>query len=450
MKSSRAHSFGRAESRLSDSLVPDRPFGPIRVVDLELSAPLPHLLSTDSTGRRHVGAYILVRLHTRPLGVVEVTLDDGLSATAFATSIWDELGAKINEHLHDDALPELSELPAGGLPMVVSPSCLCERRVLLRKAPSASVVVPTRDRPDALARCLRSLAALDYPNYEVIVVDGSTTEATVELIREQFPAFRCVRIRNPGVSYPRNRGVESASGVITAFADDDVVADRNWLTDLVGAVYSHERVACATGLVFPLELDTPAQVWFEESGAFTEGFARRVVDLRTPPGGNHLLPYATGRVGAGVNMAWRTSVLRKLGGFDLALDACGAEDLAAFFDALIADFQIVYQPSAVVFHEHRREYGALRRQKYRHGLGLGAYLTRCIATQPARTADFIRRIPKGAIYGFSAASPRNRRKSKRFPAALTRAERRGVILGPLAYLNGVRTARRLSMPEGSG
>lgn len=415
-------------------------------MDLELTSPLQDLSSTDSTRRRYVGAYILVRLHTRPIGVVQVPLDhDGLSATELAGRIWAEHAAKINEHLNVDRLPVFTELPTRGLAPVESPRCLHARRTLSRNAPTASVVVPTRDRPSSLARCLRSLAALDYPNYEVIVVDGSTTTDTVKLIREEFPAFRCVRVSGPGVSYPRNRGVESASGVITAFADDDVVADRNWLTELVGAVDGHERVACATGLVFPLALDTPAQVWFEESGAFTEGFDRRIVELQTPRQvRDSLLPYATGRVGAGVNMAWRTSVLRKLGGFDLALDACGAEDLAAFFDVLIAGFQIVYQPSAIVFHEHRREYNALRRQKYMHGLGLGAYLTRCIATQPTRTLDFIQRVPKGVIYGWSPASPRNRTKSEGFPAEVTRAERRGAIRGPFAYLKGVHRARQRS------
>jgi GT2 family glycosyltransferase len=435
--------FDRSASRAADGQV-----GPIKIVDLELTEPLQHISSRDFT-RRYVGAYIVVRLHTRPLGVLEMSLGaDGLSPTTYAASLWEEFGAKINEHLRGDTLPEHRGLATQGLPWVESPPCLLARRALSRNAPKASIVVPTRDRPRALARCLRSLTALDYPNYEIIIVDGSTNDATSELIRERFPTFQYVRVWGPGVSYPRNRGVESASGTITAFTDDDVVADRNWLTDLVGAFDSHQRVACATGLVLPLELDTPAQVWFEESGAFTEGFDRRVVDLRASQSRDHLLPYATGRIGAGVNMAWRTSVLREMGGFDLALDACGAEDLAAFFDVLNAGFQIVYQPSAVVFHEHRREYEALRRQKYMHGLGLGAYLTRCIATQPKRAPHLAKRIPKGVMYGFSPASPRNRKKSKSFPVGLTRAERRGVMLGPFAYLKGVRRARSLPPPDG--
>jgi hypothetical protein len=172
-----------------------------------------------------------------------------------------------------------------------------------------------------------------------------------------------------------------------------------------------------------------------------EGFERRVIDLENREPGS-LLPYATGRIGAGVSMAWRTQILQSLGGFELALDATGAEDLAAFFDALCEGFQIVYEPGAIVNHEHRRTYEELRGQIYAHGVGLGAYLTRCLATRPARIPDFVRRVPGGLFYGFNPASPRNRKKSPTFPPELTRVERRGVAVGPLAYLKGLRVARR--------
>jgi len=166
-------------------------------------------------------------------------------------------------------------------------------------------------------------------------------------------------------------------------------------------------------LAVPSELATPAQLWFEESGAFTQGFDRRVIDMASRHRGS-LLPWATGKIGAGVSMAWRREALLEIGGFDLALDACGAHDLAAFFDALCAGYQIVFEPGALVHHEHRRTYDELRGQIYSHAVGLSAYLTRCLVTHPNLALDFVRRVPEGVRYGFAPSSIRNKKKSPDF------------------------------------
>jgi len=293
------------------------------------------------------------------------------------------------------------------------------------------------------------LQRLDYPNFEIIVVDGSATTATADLIRGEFKDVRYFHIGNRGICVGRNCGLDAATGSIVAFADDDVVVDRFWLVELVGALKSEERVACATGLAFPLELATQAQLWFEESGAFTEGFDRRVLDLAVPRERGSLLPYATRRIGAGVSMAWWTDALRKLGGFDLALDGLSGEDLAAFFDALTNGYKIIYEPRAIVHHEHRRTYDGLRRQLHSHGIGLGIHLTRCLATQPSRIPDFVTRLPRGLSYGLSSKSMVNNRKTTGFPAQLTRAKILGTVIGPLAYVKGVLRARRSGFLESS-
>jgi glycosyltransferase involved in cell wall biosynthesis len=425
----------------------DRQFAPIVVIDVELTGALPAIPRTDASGGHYGRARVLVRLHTKPLGAVDIEMaDDGVSASACANAIWQAFGAKINEHLRSDGLAETRGLGASGLPVVTAPSCLRARESLMRNAPLASVIVCTRNRPQVLARTLRSLEQLEYPDFEVLVIDSSSSSLTADLIRATFADAHYRHVGDFAKSAALNLGIEIASGEVVAFTDDDVIVDRHWLIELVGALESDRRVACATGLAFPLELATQAQVWFEESGGFTEGFDRRILDPEAPPERGSLLPYATGKIGAGVNMAWRRDVIRSLGGFDLALDP--GEELAAFFDALISGFKIVYEPAAIVYHEHRRTYEELRRQLYWHGLGLGAYLTRCLVTQPARTPDFVRRIPRGLSYGFSSRSSRNRQKSRGFPPGLTRAEQIGVIVGPFAYLKALFKARRQSRRQG--
>jgi len=391
-----------------------------------------------------------VRLHGKPLGAVDLEVgDDGVSASECADATWNAFDRRINNHLRNDGLGEIAGLSANGLPTDAPSPCLQRRESLLRDAPLASVIICTRNRHEVVARTLRSLKLLDYPNFEVIVADGSATTATADIVNADFNDVKYLHVGNNGLCVARNSGIEAASGSVVAFTDDDVVVDPYWLVELVAALESEERVACSTGLVFPLELGTQAQLWFEESGGFTEGFDRRVVDLAAPRERGSLLPYATGRIGAGASMAWWTASVRKLGGFDLALDGLAGDDVAAFFDALTNGYKIVYEPAAIVYHDHRRTYEELRRQLYSHGIGLGIYLARCLATQPHRIPDFVKRVPRGLFYGFSPRSMVNRKKTPGFPAELTRAKQLGTAVGPFAYVKGAVRARRSAATSGA-
>lgn len=424
----------------------DAELAPVAVCDVELSAPIPEVQPADKAGRLYRRARVLVRLHTRPVGVLEIEAGvNGIPRDVLASAIWDAFAEPINQHLKSDGLDEIQGIGTHGVATDRLPACIERREALLRNGPMASVIICTRNRPTTLRRALESLGRLHYSNFEAIVVDGSADTATKDLVAHEFPDVRYVSVGRYGKSIAQNSGVALASGDIAAFTDDDVVVDPHWLGELVAAFQRDDRVACATGLAMPLELATPAQIWFEESGGFTEGYDRRVLDPTQPEPGS-LLPWATGRIGAGVNMAWRRSVIHEIG-FDVGLDGVGGDELSAFFDALVEGFKIVYEPGAIVYHEHRRTYAELRHQLYRHGVHLGAYLTRCLVTRPTTIPGFLRRLPRGAYYGFSPSSPRNRGKSERFPAALTWVEAAGVIVGPYAYLKNLGKTRLTRAPR---
>jgi hypothetical protein len=173
-----------------------------------------------------------------------------------------------------------------------------------------------------------------------------------------------------------------------------------------------------------------------------KGFERRIFNLHSHRPPDPLFPYSAGSLGTGANMAWDTGILRQLGGFDPALTNTGAEDISAFYDAITKGFTIVYEPAAIVYHEHRRDYSDLKKQMYWYGIGLGAYLTRCVMTDPKHILRFAAKAPAGAKHLLSGASRKNRRKSALYPKELTRLERRGALRGPLAYLRGRRDVAR--------
>ncbi len=430
-------------------------FFPIAVVEVEASGPMPAVPAVGEDGLRYGSVRFVVRLHTKTVGVLDVDIPgDQLGPAECAREIWSALGDDLNAHLRADGLPAVDGLDPAGLPAAEDPPCIQAREAVIRDGPPASVIICTRNRADILGRTLASLRELSYPNVEVLVVDGSPGPETAELVRDHFPEVRYTHVGAERRSFALNRGISEAGGSILAFTDDDVRVDRFWLAELV-ARFDDPRVACVTGVAFPMELRTPAQVWFEESGGFTDGLEPRKIGLDLPSEPGSLLPYATGKIGAGVSMAWRSEVLREIDGFDLRLDtltpvwplgsdrSSSGEDLSAFFDALVRGHRLAFEPSAIVYHEHRRTYAELERQIYWHGIGLSAHLVRCLAVRPGLIPGFVRTVPRGVIYGFAGSSVRNDKKSGHFPPALTRVEWLGVAHGPFAYLKGLPKARRI-------
>jgi GT2 family glycosyltransferase len=440
-----------------------------KMLEVELSEPIaPVSLRASGDARLYSRALCLVRLHHRPLGLVWLeprgpNAEGGqdLAAPAVAQLIWDELADRIREHLHADGLPLVESLPPEGLRAPARLMCGVERDAIRAQAPPATVVVATRERPESLARCLRSLLGLVYPEYEIVVVDNAPqTFRTRELLGSDSFRTRVKYVREdrPGLAAAHNRGLAEAAGTIVAFTDDDVTVDRLWLIELARGFRLAERVGCVTGLIVPAELETSAQVIAEELWGWSKGFAERVFDLTTN-GGDPLYPYTAGTFGSGANMAFDASALRALGGFDPAIGAGtlarGGDDLSAFFSVVSAGHRLVYNPSAFVRHAHHADYEALKRQAHGYGVGLTAYLTKTVLDRPGRVLELgllsraglaRARAPRAATHSF--AGDANRRSG---PADLAWAERWGMVCGPAAYLRSRRRVRReVSASTGSG
>ena len=152
-----------------------------------------------------------------------------------------------------------------------------------------------------------------------------------------------------------------------------------------------------------------------------------------------MYPWAAGVFGGGgANMAFDTEMLRQAGGFDPALGAGttarGGEDLAIFVELVIRGFQLVYEPGAIIYHTNKSDYPSLRQELYSYGVGLTAYLTKCILDRPGRLVDILLKLPYALVYVFSARSGKNKRKDAVYPADLSRAELHGMVYGPLAYV----------------
>lgn len=230
--------------------------------------------------------------------------------------------------------------------------------------PVASLVIPSRGRPDLLRQTVASiLEGLDVPA-ELIVVDQS--EAPDQALR-QLTTPRPCRIMYkwepvPGVSRARNSGALHASHDILAFTDDDVVVTPEWFGALVRSLVLEGEHTVVTGRVLP------------GSAANGDGFVPSTKVSEDPE-------VFEGRINADVlfsgNMALHRSVFDHVGRFDEQLGPGtrfpAAEDNDFAFRLLGSGYRIVYEPTATLYHvAWRRRRDALSLQ-WAYGRGQGAF-----------------------------------------------------------------------------
>lgn len=124
-----------------------------------------------------------------------------------------------------------------------------------------SVIITTRNRKQVVLDCLASVFKMNYPKFEVIVVDNGSTDRTVEKIKNRFPQVRVIEAKkNLGLNGGKNLGQKCAKGEYFLFLDSDTIVDQNFLTTLAGVAESNPKV----GLVCPKMyfFDEKEVIWY--------------------------------------------------------------------------------------------------------------------------------------------------------------------------------------------
>jgi GT2 family glycosyltransferase len=212
-------------------------------------------------------------------------------------------------------------------------------------SPRVSVVVCTFNGARTLRECLDGVCAVDYPDFEVIVVnDGSTDETAT--IATGYPV-RLITTENHGLSSARNTGFAAATGEIVAYIDDDARPDPHWLQYLVHTFLDGDWAAVGGPNLPPPD----------------DGVVAGCV-ANAPGGPTHVLvsDCAAEHV-PGCNLAVRRSALARVGGFDPQFRVAG-DDVDLCWRLQEHDLRVGFSPAAVVWH-HRRDSvrGYLRQQR---------------------------------------------------------------------------------------
>src|SRR5207248_4956489 len=197
--------------------------------------------------------------------------------------------------------------------------------------------------------CLESLARLNYPDYEVILVDDGSTDSTSEIAKE-FPLVRSLRQDHHGLSVARDTGIAAATGEIVAFTDSDCRADEDWLYYLVGDLLSGEFAGIGGHNFLPPD----------------DSFVAAVV-MVSPGGPAHVM--LTDREAEhvpGCNMAFYKWALEEIGGFDPVFRKAG-DDVDVCWRLQERGYTIGFSPAGFVWHYRRSTIGTYLKQQAGYG-----------------------------------------------------------------------------------
>jgi GT2 family glycosyltransferase len=215
--------------------------------------------------------------------------------------------------------------------------------------PRVSVVVCAYDAASTIDDCLTSLGGLTYPDFEVIVVDDGSRDATGDLAR-RHAGVRVIDVPNGGLSAARNVGLAAATGEIVAYTDADVRVDPDWLSYLVQPLLGSDLVGVGGPNVVPA--DDP---WVAQCVA------------RAPGGPIHvMLDDRIAEHVPGCNMAFRREALLAVDGFNPVYVRAG-DDVDICWRLQARKQEIGFAPSALVWHHHRASVGSYWAQQVGYG-----------------------------------------------------------------------------------
>ena len=223
---------------------------------------------------------------------------------------------------------------------------------------NVSIIIPTKNNGDIIEKCLVSIKNSDYPKdkMEVIIVDGHSTDETVEIAKK----YGCkIVYENIGIiGGARNIGVENSTGEYIAFTDSDCVVDKNWLKNLIGK-FTDEKTASVGGPNITPEDDTEFAkcagkvLKFLSNPGPRYGFnVDKVIDIYHNPT---------------CNSAYRKSIFQEVSGFNPKLITCDDEELD--YRTREKGYKILFTPNAKVLHYRRPTWKKFAKMAFNYGIG---------------------------------------------------------------------------------
>ncbi len=244
--------------------------------------------------------------------------------------------------------------------------------------PLISVVVPTRDRPEALARCVDRLVTQTVADQlEVLVVDdGSLAANEVAAVVGRHARARLIRRVGGGPAAARNTGARAAHGAYLCFTDDDCAPQTDWVERLVEVLQRGADAAAGTTVA--------------GGGALSQASEIIARAPATAPDGSDL-PFAPSN-----NLACTKAVFETTR-FDESYPNAAGEDREWCARLTAGGFELRSAPAACVVHDQELTLRGFLRQQIRYGQGAFRFRYRGSEHRPLESADFYTALVRRAF-----------------------------------------------------
>lgn len=225
-----------------------------------------------------------------------------------------------------------------------------------------SVIIPTRNRPDKIKNCLRSILSNSYRKFEIIVTDQSENQQTEKLINKiRSDKIRYFPLKTTGKSGALNFALEKARGNIFAFTDDDCIVSKDWLLQINKIFNKRKNISGIFGEVLPYKALSHRGLICPCTHTI---YKEMIISLPC---------YHAQYIGFGNNMAYRKEVIKSLGGFKkwLGPNSVGsnAEDAELALRMILKGYKILISPKVKVWHNKWLSMTEMNKQMFSYYCG---------------------------------------------------------------------------------
>lgn len=213
------------------------------------------------------------------------------------------------------------------------------------KALTTSVIIPAYNSEKTIGECLKSLKKQTEKPGEIIVVDDGSRDRTTQTTGKS--GVRIIKQEHAGPAAARNRGVRAARGEIILFTDADCIPDRDWVKEML-ASFQDSKIAGVQGSYKTRQKALLARfAQFEIEQRYKRLSGRKYIDFM----GTY-------------SAAYRRDLFLKFRGFDEGFPEASGEDPELSFRLFEAGHKMVFNPMAMVFHQHPDTLRKYLKQKF--------------------------------------------------------------------------------------
>lgn len=249
--------------------------------------------------------------------------------------------------------------------------------------PKISVVVCSYNRGEKIRNCLDALINQSLPEnqYEIVVVNDGSTDETGNILKEYKNIKVVTNNPNQGLAQSRNNGARASRADIIAFTDDDCIADKDWLGNIL-LTYKDPSIMGVGGKIVPYRTNKWLLKYYEANNplahltfSFDES-SGIVYTLRQYIKRSFSLKELSEKANTqlfmivGANMSMRRSIFEAVGGFDPNIKFGGEEeDFWKRLRKIDPNIKLLYNPKAVIGHDYDPSFKDAARRNYKYGIG---------------------------------------------------------------------------------